>query len=195
MRFVTLCSVRKPMTRISDPQRRTHQRIHFVYPPDQIGPVVGCAGNLGAQATRSKASSPWPSYSGNEIDVTRGGTNPELNDQVNAAIPAVFPDSVKLYGADRAHPALYGGAGYDTLWNAAPWSNGEDLFVLRDDHSAALGDHFFKAGVLASWNRKNEDTGSDFGSPESPAFLWATGLKERAYTNALTYAYLWMMLR
>jgi hypothetical protein len=115
------------------------------------------------------------SYSGNEIDVTRGGTNPGLGDQASAAIPGVFPDDMKLYGADRGHPTFWGGGGYGMLWNAAPFWNNQDLFVLRDDHSAVFGNHFFKAGVLASWNRKNEDTGG-YGSSESPAFLFPTGL-------------------
>jgi hypothetical protein len=115
------------------------------------------------------------SYSGNEIDVTRGGTDPGLGNQATAAIPAVFPDDMKLYGADRGHPLFLGAGGYGYLGNEAFFWNNQDLLVVRDDHSAVLGNHLLKAGVLASWNRKNEDTFGG-GSFESPRLFFPTGL-------------------
>ena len=48
----------------------------------------------------------------------------------------------------------YGGG---ILWNQAPWLNNQDLFVLKDDYSAVFGKHFVKAGVLVSYNKKNEE--------------------------------------
>jgi hypothetical protein len=115
------------------------------------------------------------SYSANSITVTRGGTNPELNAQINAAIPGLFPDSIREYGADRGHPIFWGGAGYDTLWNEAPFRNNQDLFVLRDDYSAVFGKHFLKAGALGSFNKKNEDSQGN-GSLEASQFWGSTGL-------------------
>jgi Carboxypeptidase regulatory-like domain len=115
------------------------------------------------------------SYSANSITVTRGGTNPDLNNQINAAIPGLFPDSIREYGADRGHPVFWGGAGYSTLWNEAPFRNNQDLFVLRDDYSAVFGKHFLKAGILGSFNKKNEDSQGN-GSLEASQFWGSTGL-------------------
>ena len=115
------------------------------------------------------------SYSANSITVTRGGTNPDLNAQINAAIPGLFPDSIREYGSDRGHPVFWGGAGYDTLWNEAPFRNNQDLFVLKDDYSAVFGNHFVKAGVLGSINKKNEDSQGN-GSLEASQFWGSTGL-------------------
>ena len=115
-------------------------------------------------------------YSANVITVTRGGTTPELNDQLNAAIPGIFPDSIKEYGADRGHPIFYGRGSYgDDLQNMAPFKNNQDLFVLKDDYSVVLGKHFFKAGIVGSYNKKNEDV-FDQGSAESSQFGDAVGL-------------------
>ena len=107
------------------------------------------------------------SYSGNEIDVTRGGTAPHLNDEINDAVPALFDDSLKLYGDERAHATLWGSGGYATLTHEAPFYNIQGLLGLRDDYSATFGRHFVKAGMLASWNRKDEDSGGS-GRSESP---------------------------
>jgi hypothetical protein len=115
------------------------------------------------------------SYSANSITVTRGGTDPGLNGQINDAIPGLFPDSIREYGADRGHPIFWGGAGYSTLWNEAPFRNNQDLFVLRDDYSAVFGKHFFKAGALGSFNKKNEDSQGN-GSLEASQFWGSTGL-------------------
>jgi hypothetical protein len=128
--------------------------------------------NIGSKAVNTLTFT----YSANVITVTRGGTDPQLNDQLNAAIPGVYPDSIKEYGANRGHPILGGWGSYgDTLQNMAPFKNNENLFVLKDDYSAVFGKHFFKAGVVASYNQKNEDV-FDQGSAESPIISDATGL-------------------
>src|SRR5262245_5485709 len=73
--------------------------------------------NLGSKAVNTLTFT----YSANVITVTRGGDNPQLNDQLNAAIPGVFPDSIKEYGANRGHPVFYGRGSYgDDLQNMAP---------------------------------------------------------------------------
>jgi hypothetical protein len=115
-------------------------------------------------------------YSANVITVTRGGTNPQLNDQINAAIPGIFPNSIKEYGANRGHPIFSGRGSYSyDLQNMAPFKNNQNLFVLRDDYSAVFGKHFFKAGAVGSYNQKNEDV-FDQGSAESSTFNDAVGL-------------------
>jgi hypothetical protein len=75
-------------------------------------------------------------YSANVIKVTRGGLTPQLNDAINAAIPGIFPDSVKEYGANRGHPIFFGRGSYgDDLQNMAPFKNNQNLYAFKDDFS------------------------------------------------------------
>jgi hypothetical protein len=113
------------------------------------------------------------SYSGNEIDINRGGTNPGLNAEINAGIPTIFSD--KTGGAERSHPVFWGGQGYAALWNIAPWSNEQDLSVLKDDYQQVFGNHWIKAGVLYSDNKKLEFIGGA-SAFESPQFWGAAGI-------------------
>jgi hypothetical protein len=123
------------------------------------------------------------SYSANKIKVTRGGTDPGLNDRINAAIPSAFANTLHEYGADRGHPVFWGGQGYgQALWNEAPFNNNQDLFILKDDYSAVFGKHFMKIGALGSMNKKNEDVGG-YGSFEAPAFWGSTGLNGTGSTT------------
>jgi Carboxypeptidase regulatory-like domain len=128
--------------------------------------------NIGSAAVNTLTFS----YSANVITVTRGGLTPQLNDQINAAIPGVFPDSVKEYGANRGHPIFFGRGNYgDDLQNMAPFKNNQNLFVFKDDYASTFGNHFFKAGIVGSYNQKNEDV-FDQGSAESSQFGDAVGL-------------------
>jgi Carboxypeptidase regulatory-like domain len=128
--------------------------------------------NIGSAAVNTLTFS----YSANVITVTRGGLSPQLNDQINAAIPGVFPDSVKEYGANRGHPIFFGRGNYgDDLQNMAPFKNNQNLFVFKDDYASTFGKHFFKAGIVGSYNQKNEDV-FDQGSAESSQFGDAVGL-------------------
>src|SRR3954464_9957807 len=86
------------------------------------------------------------SYSANQISVTRGGATPDLNDQINAAIPTLFPNASREYAGQEGHPVFWGGGGYDALWNEAPFHNNQDLFIFKDDYSAVFGKHIIKAG-------------------------------------------------
>jgi hypothetical protein len=127
------------------------------------------------------------SYSANVITVTRGGTDPQLNDQLNAAIPGIFPDSIKEYGANRGHAVFFGRESYgDDLQNMAPFKNNQNLFVFKDDYSQVFGQHVLKAGIVGSYNQKNEDV-LDWGSGESSQFGDAVGLTGEGDTtgNAL----------
>ncbi len=112
------------------------------------------------------------SYSGNEISLSRGGFSPELNSQINAAIPAIFDG--KTGGAERSHPVFWGAAGYGALWNIAPWENEQDLMVLKDDYSQVFGKHWIKVGALYSENKKREFIGGSSAS-ETPQF-WGPGV-------------------
>ena len=109
--------------------------------------------NIGAKGVNSLSFS----YSANKIEITRG-SGADLNGQIVAAMPSLYPLSQKEYGSDVGHPVFWGTQGYSSLWNEAPFNNNQDLFVLKDDYSAVFGKHLFKAGVLASTNKKNEDT-------------------------------------
>jgi Carboxypeptidase regulatory-like domain/TonB-dependent Receptor Plug Domain len=115
------------------------------------------------------------SYSANKITVTRGGTQPELNSEINSLIPSVFPSSSHEYAGQEGHPVFWGSGGYDPLWNEAPFHNNQDLFVFRDDYSLVFGKHLLKVGGLFSTNKKNEDVGG-FGSFENSAFWGGAGL-------------------
>jgi len=128
--------------------------------------------NLGARAVNTLTFA----YSANVIKVDRGGLNPELNDELNAAIPGVFPDSIKEYGANRGHAIFFGRGSYgDDLQNMAPFKNNQNLFAFKDDYSAVFGTHFLKTGIVFSYNQKNEDV-FDQGSAESSQFGDAVGL-------------------
>jgi hypothetical protein len=133
--------------------------------------VVQLNHNIGSKGTNTLTFS----YSANKIEITRGGDNPGLNSQIISAIPSVYPLNSKQYGSDTGHPVFWGGQGYPSLWNEAPFLNNQDLFVLKDDYSAVFGKHFFKAGVLASTNAKNEDSNGN-GSAQNSAFWGSAGL-------------------
>ena len=69
---------------------------------------------------------------------------------------------------------FWGGSGYPALWNEAPFLNNQDLFIIKDDYTKVFGKHFVKAGVLASFNKKNEDTDGN-GSSQHSRFWGSTG--------------------
>ena len=95
------------------------------------------------------------SYSANKIEVTRGGLNAGLNEEILNRITPIFGYDRKQYGEDIGHPVFWGGAGYPALWNEAPFLNSQDLFIIKDDYTQVFGKHFVKAGVLVSFNKKN----------------------------------------
>jgi hypothetical protein len=130
--------------------------------------IVQLTHNIGTKAVNTLSFS----YSANKIKITRGG-DVALNSQIVAAMPSIYPLSGKEYGSDVGHPVFWGTQGYGDLWNEAPFNNNQDLFVFKDDYSAVFGKHLFKAGVLVSTNKKNEDTTGN-GSSENWNF-WGTG--------------------
>ncbi|HJR57937.1 MAG TPA: carboxypeptidase regulatory-like domain-containing protein [Vicinamibacterales bacterium] len=114
------------------------------------------------------------SYSANKIDITRGGLNADLNAEILNRIQPLFGYDRKQYGEDIGHPVFWGGAGYQALWNEAPFLNSQDLFIVKDDYTQVFGKHFVKAGVLASVNKKTEDTIGN-GSNQHSAFWGSAG--------------------
>lgn len=114
------------------------------------------------------------SYSGNEIQINRGGRNAGLNSQINAEIPAIF-EGDKTGGEDRSHPVFWGAQGYAPLWNIAPWQNQQDLITFKDDYQQVFGKHWIKAGVLYSDNAKDEFIGGA-SAFESPQFWGGAGI-------------------
>jgi Carboxypeptidase regulatory-like domain/TonB-dependent Receptor Plug Domain len=115
------------------------------------------------------------SYSANKIEITRGGLNASLSDDITSKLVPILGYDNKEYGTLTGHPVFWGGSGYQALWNEAPFLNNQDLFVIKDDYTKVFGKHFFKAGAIVSTNKKNEDTIGN-GSNEHSAFWGAAGL-------------------
>jgi Carboxypeptidase regulatory-like domain/TonB-dependent Receptor Plug Domain len=97
------------------------------------------------------------SRAGNDILITTSSATQALNDEIAAAFPTVFPreEGVGL-------PTVNGVGGYSTLQHQAPWTNHEDLFIIKNDFSKVIGPHDLKLGAVFSHNIKNEiNTGAN----------------------------------
>jgi len=116
------------------------------------------------------------SWSANRINIAIGGDTPALNDTIKAAFQTVFPQSGKLHGAATASPLCWCGGASGLIGHFGPWNNGQDLFTWKDDYSKVMGRHILRAGIYYSKNKKDEETGSDFGG------LWGNG-----YSGAIGY--------
>jgi Carboxypeptidase regulatory-like domain/TonB-dependent Receptor Plug Domain len=125
--------------------------------------VVSLNQTLGNTATNTLQFS----YSANKIEITRGGEDLSIHEQVVSRLLPINAYSAKQYGNETGHPVFWGGAGYPALWNEAPFLNNQDLFIIKDDYTKVFGKHFVKAGVLASFNKKNEDTDGNGSSQHS----------------------------
>jgi hypothetical protein len=118
-------------------------------------------------------------YSDNRINITPGGTNPGLLNQLTAAIPPSYPSALKT--SKLGTPTLWGGlGGYtsgQTLWLIAPWFNSLDIYTVRDDFSKVMGSQTLRFGGFLGWNGKNEYNGST-SSGEYPNFgtSWGAGI-------------------
>jgi len=109
------------------------------------------------------------SWSANRINVTAGGDDPSLNSTIQQAFPYVYPASGKLHGTATATPLNWGGGPSGLTGHFGPWNNAQDLFTWKDDYSRAMGRHSLKVGGLFSANKKNEETGGEYGQ------LWGGG--------------------
>jgi hypothetical protein len=110
-------------------------------------------------------------YSNNRINITVGGSNPDLMAQIDKAIPPLYPESLK--NVHQGLPVIWGAFGnygnFGNWWVQSPWTNTLDIYTVRDDLSKVSGSHTWKAGVMMGWNGKNEDVGNP-GSAERPVF-------------------------
>jgi hypothetical protein len=116
------------------------------------------------------------SYSHNAINTSPGGlaSNPAgVVAAINAAIPTVYPASIKQKGGVPIFWSgfqQYGGA--STTWLISPYSNSMDTYTINDDFSKVQGDHTLKAGFLWSYNGKNEDQNGGFDQPAAAMADW-----------------------
>ena len=120
-------------------------------------------------------------YSNNRINITAGGTDPQLVSQLAAAIPTLYPTTFKNNKAGST-PTVWGGlGGYgsgNTIWSIAPWNNKLDIYTVRDDVSKVLGSHALKVGFFLGFNAKDEDSGP--ASSEHPTLGGVFQLKDSA---------------
>lgn len=125
-------------------------------------------------------------YSNNRINITPGGTEAGLLNQMSAAFPPLYPETLKTSPAST--PTLWSGLGqygnYTNIQSIAPWNNTLDIYTFRDDVSKVTGKHVLKAGVFLGWDGKNEDTST--ASSERPtfgAFDWGVDTAHGGYAT------------
>ncbi|MGC1293790.1 MAG: hypothetical protein WA869_02005, partial [Alloacidobacterium sp.] len=104
-------------------------------------------------------------YSNYRIDITAGGTDPGLLPQGTAAIPTLYPESLKR--ASEGVPAVNFGSYGGSTSLQAPWQNQLDIYSFRDDLSWIKGQHQLKFGALLGYNGKDEDVNSSTGERPS----------------------------
>jgi Carboxypeptidase regulatory-like domain len=119
------------------------------------------------------------SYSHNEINTSPGGLTAfsggpaALIKAINAAVPTVYPQSIKQPGG---LPIFWSGfqqyGSSATTWLISPYANSMDTYTLNDDIVKIHGTHTFKAGVLWSTNAKNEDQNGGFDQPQAATADW-----------------------
>lgn len=114
-------------------------------------------------------------YSNNRINITPGGFNAGLANQLAQAIPTLYPIDLKT-NQGGATPTIWGGLGAyggQNIWSIAPWNNTLDIYTVRDDVSKVAGRHAIKTGLFLGFDGKNEDTGP--ASSERPSFTTDNG--------------------
>jgi hypothetical protein len=135
------------------------------------------------------------SWSANRINITGGGDTPALNDTIKTAFPTVFPQSGKLHGAATASPLCWCGGESGLIGHFGPWNNGQDLFTWKDDYSKVMSKHILRAGIYYSKNKKDEETGSDFGGLWGNGYSGATGYGTNVWSGATGNEYADFLLK
>ncbi len=102
------------------------------------------------------------SWTGNRINIQRVGGE-QLNDNVLANLPLIFPFSDKLRGDNQPVPVCWCGGLSGLIGGIGPWENRQDLFAWRDDFSKVIGKHTLKVGVAYDRNAKDEQVGQEQG--------------------------------
>jgi hypothetical protein len=119
------------------------------------------------------------SYSHNAITTTAGGTPTPVTggattaqgllNSINADIPSIYPKSLKTGGIpifwSGFAPYMQSPGGAQSLWLIAPYGNSMDTYTVNDDLSKVMGQHTLKAGILWSFNKKNEDQNGGWDTP------------------------------
>jgi hypothetical protein len=95
------------------------------------------------------------SYSNNRIQITPGGTTPNLVQTLTTDFPTLFPADLKTH--KYGEPTINLGPNSPNM--IAPWNNGENLYNGRDDLSWIKGSHTIKVGMFLGFNTKFEDNG------------------------------------
>ena len=111
-------------------------------------------------------------YSNNRINITTGGTNPGLQQQISDAIIPLYPSNLATKTAPASIPTIWGGFNQygsgQNYWTIAPWNNALDIYTFRDDVSWVKGNHTIKFGAFIGRDAKDEDNGAS--STERPTF-------------------------
>lgn len=126
-------------------------------------------------------------YGHNAIITTLTPSSLAYVQQVNAAIPTAWPESLKQKDAYINGGGAWGGfspyGSGQTMWTIAPYANHEDLYAFQDNLSKVQGNHVFKFGAYYSSNAKDEwnNGGNDqpafpVGNPCTPTSPGATAL-------------------
>jgi len=119
------------------------------------------------------------SYSHNAINTSPGGLTTAsggpagLVKALNAAIPTLYPSSIKQAGGIPIFWSgfqQYGGAA--TTWLISPYSNSMDTYTINDDITKVKGTHTLKAGFLWNFNKKNEDENGGYDQPAQSMADW-----------------------
>ena len=115
------------------------------------------------------------SESGNDIIINPVGDLDLLN-RINAAAPSFYGPKT---ASPQGHPVFWGGGGLQTLWNAGPWNNFQDLQIFKDDFEKVFGDHVVKAGLLYGEGQKLEIL--DVAGGETTAYWGAGGIESNPW--------------
>lgn len=160
---------------------------------DQPGKVAiaKLTSTIGSTATNDFSFS----WSANRINITGGGDNPGLNDTIKQAFQTVFPQSGKLHGAATASPLCWCGGESGLIGHFGPWNNGEDLYTWKDDFSKVMGKHILKTGIYYGKNKKDEETGSDFGGLWGNGYSGAPGYGTNVWSGATGNEYADFLLK
>jgi hypothetical protein len=119
------------------------------------------------------------SYSHNAIVTSPGGTPTPvaggatsaqgLLNSINAEIPSIYPKNLKTGGIpifwSGFAPYMQNPGGAQSLWLIAPYGNNMDTYTVNDDLTKIVGNHALKAGVLWSFNKKQEDQNGGWDTP------------------------------
>lgn len=121
---------------------------------DQPGRII--AAKLSKTIGSSMVNDFQFSYTDNRITIAP--SNVALEQQINNAIPWVYPTSGKKFG-DKGPSAWFSGWGnahIPGVWTIAPWQNALDHYTWQDDFSMVKGRHTLKFGGLYKRSSKDE---------------------------------------